>query len=124
MRILLDEMMPRKLKRFFPRDVEVVTVQERGWDSLENGDLLQAARDEFDALVTTDRGIPHQQDLSGIGLAVLVLEAKSNRLEHLSPLVEEADAVLRRADASGGASESGGVWRVEDGEASGPKAER
>lgn len=124
MRILLDEMMPRKLKRFFPRDVEVVTVQERGWDFLENGDLLQAARDEFDALVTTDRGIPHQQDLSGIGLAVLVLEAKSNRLEHLSPLVEEADAVLRRADASGGASESGGVWRVGDGEASGPKTER
>ncbi len=124
MRILLDEMMPRKLKRFFPWDVEVVTVQERDWDSLENGDLLQAARDEFDALVTTDRGIPHQQDLSGIGLAVLVLEAKSNRLEHLSPLVEEADAVLRRADASGGASESGGVWRVGDGEASGPKTER
>ncbi len=122
---ILDEMMPRKLKRFFPWDVEVVTVQERGWDSLENGDLLQAARDEFDALVTTDRGIPpHQQDLSGIGLAVLVLEAKSNRLEHLSPLVEEADAVLRRADASGGASESGGVWRVGDGEASGPKTER
>lgn len=116
--------MPRKLKRFFPRDVEVVTVQERGWDSLENGDLLQAARDEFDALVTTDRGIPHQQDLSGIGLAVLVLEAKSNRLEHLSPLVEEADAVLRRADASGGASESGGVWRVGGGEASGPRTER
>lgn len=124
MRILLDEMMPRKLKRFFPWDVEVVTVQERGWDSLENGDLLQAARDEFDALVTTDRGIPHQQDLSGIGLAVLVLEAKSNRLEHLSPLVEEADAVLRRTEASGGASESGGVWRVGDGEASGPKTER
>lgn len=124
MRILLDEMMPRKLKRFFPRDVEVVTVQERGWDSLENGDLLQAARDEFDALVTTDRGIPHQQDLSGIGFAVLVLEAKSNRLEHLSPLVEEADAVLRRADASGGASEYGGVWRVGGGEASGPRTER
>lgn len=124
MRILLDEMMPRKLKRFFPSNVEVVTVQERGWDSLENGDLLQAARDEFDALVTTDRGIPHQQDLSGIGLAVLVLEAKSNRLEHLSPLVEEADAVLRRADASGGASESGGVWRVGGGEASGPRTER
>lgn len=39
MRVLLDEMMPRKLKRFFPRNVEVVTIQERGWDSLENGDL-------------------------------------------------------------------------------------
>lgn len=86
--------MPRKLKRLFAGDVEVVTVQERGWDSLENGDLLEAAQGEFDALLTTDRGIPHQQDLSGLGLTVVVLEAKSNRLEHLSPLIEEADAVL------------------------------
>ncbi len=75
------------------------------------------ARDEFDALVTTDRVIPHQQDLSDIGLAVVVLEAKSNCLEHLSALVEEADAVLWRTDASGG------VWRVGGGEASGPRTE-
>ncbi len=111
MRILLDEMMPRKLKRLFAGDVEVVTVQERGWDSLENGDLLEAAQGEFDALLTTDRGIPHQQDLSGLGLTVVVLEAKSNRLEHLSPLIEEADAVLRRASPSAEGS-PGGVWRV------------
>lgn len=100
--------MPRKLKRLFPADIEVVTVQERGWDSLENGELLRAARDEFDALVTTDRGLPHQQDLSRIRLAVVVLEAPSNRLEHLSPLVERANAILRR-DLPG---EAGGVWRV------------
>lgn len=109
MRILLDEMMPCKLKRLFPGDVEVVTVQERGWDSLENGDLLKAARGEFDALLTTDRGIPHQQDLSDLGLTVVVLEARSNRLEHLSPLIEEAEAVLRQASAG---AAPGGVWRV------------
>ena len=102
-------MMPRKLKRLFPEDVEVVTVQERGWDSLENGDLLKAARDEFDALVTTDRGIPHQQDLSGLGLTVVILEATSNRLEHLSPLMEEVNAVLGRASAG---AAPGAVWRV------------
>lgn len=107
----MDEMMPRKLKRLFPGDVEVVTVQERGWDSLENGDLLEAAQREFDALLTTDRGIPHQQDLSGLGLAVIVLEAKSNRLKDLSPLIEEADAVLRRASLGTGDPHSG-VWRV------------
>lgn len=111
MRVLLDEMMPRKLKRFFPGDVEVVTVQERGWNSLENGDLLEAARGEFDALLTTDRGIPHQQDLSDLGLAVIVLEAKSNRLEHLSPLMEEANVLLRQASPGAGVS-PGGVWRV------------
>ena len=101
--------MPRKLKRLFPAAVEVVTVQERGWDSLENGDLLRAARDKFDALLTTDRGIPHQQALSGIGLTVVVLEAKSNRLEHLSPLMEEVNDVLRRA-SPGAASEARRVW--------------
>ena len=103
--------MPRKLKGLFAGDVEVVTVQERGWDSLENGDLLAAARGEFDALLTTDRGIPHQQDLSGLGLAVIVLEAKSNRLKDLSPLMEEANAVLRQASPGAGVS-PGGVWRV------------
>lgn len=108
-------MMPRKLKRFFAGDVEVVTVQERGWDSLENGDLLEAARGEFDALLTTDRGIPHKQDLSDLDLTLVVLEAKSNRLEHLSPLIEEMDAILRRASPGAGGSHGGspgGVWRV------------
>ncbi len=105
--MLLDEMMPRKLKRLFTGDVEVVTVQERGWDSLENGDLLKAARGEFEALLTTYRGIPHQQDLSGLGIAVVILEAKSNRLEHLSPLMEEANAALRRLVRT-----PGGVARV------------
>ncbi len=44
--------------------------------------------------------------------------ASSQVAMHLSPLVEEADAVLRQADASGG------VWRVGGDEASGPRTER
>ena len=118
--------MPRKLKRLFAGDIEVVTVQERGWDSLENGDLLEAARGEFDALLTTDRGIPHQQDLSGLALMVVVLEARSNRLEDLSPLVEEVEAVLRRTSRGDqrGSGEAHGVWRVtEPGEAPGEARE-
>lgn len=60
MRVLLDEMLPRKLKRLLPEGAEVVTVQERGWDSKKNGELLVSAEKEFDLLLTTDRGIPHQ----------------------------------------------------------------
>ena len=58
MRVLLDEMLPRKLKRLLPEGVEAVTVRERGWDSKKNGELLALAEKEFDVLLTTDRGHP------------------------------------------------------------------
>ena len=89
MRVLLDEMLPRKLKRLLPEEVEVVTVRERGWDSKKNGELLALAEKEFDLLLTTDQGIPHQQDLSRFNLEVVVLSAKSNRLSDLEPLMSE-----------------------------------
>ncbi len=89
MRVLLDEMLPRKLKRLLPEGIEVVTVRERGWDSKENGELLAAAEKEFDLLLTTDRGIPHQQNLSRFDLEVVVLTARSNRLRDLEPHIEE-----------------------------------
>lgn len=93
--MLLDEMLPRKLKRLLPENMEVMTVQERGWDSLENGQLLTVAQGEFDVLLTTDRGIPYQQDLSRFGLAVVVLSARSNRLEHLEPLMAEVGQLFK-----------------------------
>lgn len=43
MRVLLDEMLPHKLKRLLPDEAEVVTVRERGWGSKKNGELLTAA---------------------------------------------------------------------------------
>ncbi len=97
MRVLLDEMLDRRLKRSLPQDVEAVTVQERGWGSKENGELLGLAQEEFDALLTADRGIPHQQDLSRFDLTVVVLEAKSNDIEDLAPLMDQAGEALRSA---------------------------
>ena len=64
MRVLLDESVDRRLKRAFDEHHEVSTVPERGWASMKNGELLEAAEKEFDAFVTTDRGIPHQQNSS------------------------------------------------------------
>ncbi|MEJ7816264.1 MAG: DUF5615 family PIN-like protein [Rubrobacter sp.] len=89
MRVLLNEMLDRRLKRLLPEGVEVVTVRERGWDSKKNGELLALAEKEFDILLTTDRGIPHQQDLTRFDLEVVVLSAKSNRLSDLEPLMAE-----------------------------------
>jgi len=55
--VLLDENLPRKLTRLFGLDTEVITVAERGWKGLKNGELLAAAETEFDALVTADMRI-------------------------------------------------------------------
>jgi hypothetical protein len=51
----------------------VHTAQSRGWDRLSNGELLNAAeRAGFD-LLTTDRRIRHQQNLSVSRIALVVL---------------------------------------------------
>lgn len=72
MRALLDENLDHRLKRLLAPEVEAVTVRERGWGSKENGELLELAQHEFDALLTTDQSIPHQQNLARFDLAIVL----------------------------------------------------
>ncbi len=89
MRVLLDEQLDWRLGRSFGEGFEVETVARRGWRGKKNGELLRLMEEAgFDALVTIDRGIPHQQNLSRFAVAVVSLEARSTRLEHTAPLVE------------------------------------
>lgn len=97
MRVLLDENVPRKLKYRLAPEHEAVTVQERGWSGRLNGALLRAADAEFDALLTLDRGIEYQQDLSGLSLRVVVMRAAENKYETLLPLVPAVKEALLRA---------------------------
>jgi hypothetical protein len=48
-----------------------------GWAELDNGDILDAAEGAFDALITTDQNLCHQQNLTGRQLAILVLPTTS-----------------------------------------------
>ena len=76
MRILFDQGTPVPLRQhLFEHQVE--TAYELGWSRLTNGELLAAAEDRFDVLVTTDRNLRYQQSLSGRRLAVLVLPTTS-----------------------------------------------
>ena len=59
MRVLLDENLPRSLKRCFSSVFEVTTVPERGWSGMKNGALLKAAAEEFDFFVSMDAGIAY-----------------------------------------------------------------
>ena len=60
-------------------DHDVSTAFELGWSTLSNGELLTFAERQFDVLITTDRQLRHQQNLSGRRLAVLALSTTSWR---------------------------------------------
>lgn len=91
MKILLDECTPRVVKtRLQPRAIS--TVQERGWQGIENGELLKRAEQEFDVLVTADRNLPRQQNLSGRRIAIVVLP--SNQVPVVVRLLPDLERVL------------------------------
>ncbi|REJ76632.1 MAG: hypothetical protein DWQ36_04165 [Acidobacteria bacterium] len=94
MRLLLDEQLPRVLAVEFPWH-EVRTVRSQGWTGIRNGTLLRlAAEAGFEVFLTSDRGIEFEQNLAHTGVAVVMFVARSNRLEHLLPLVKEVEVLL------------------------------
>ena len=62
MRLLFDESIPYRLRRFLPNH-SVRTVVEMGWGGTKNGKLLALAGTQFDALITVDKNMQHQQNL-------------------------------------------------------------
>jgi predicted nuclease of predicted toxin-antitoxin system len=95
MRVLLDESLPRELAEEISGH-QVTTVQEVGWSGLKNGELLARSAGRFDAFVTADQNLRYQQNLSTLPVSVVVLAARSNRMQDLRVLVPE----LLRALAS------------------------
>ncbi|WP_204150894.1 DUF5615 family PIN-like protein [Leptolyngbya sp. CCY15150] len=93
MKILLDECIDRKLAREFPNH-EVKTVPQMGWAGVKNGQLLALAEQEFDVFITVDRNLSFQQNLSQLDIAIVVLQASSNRLADLKPLAPKVLDVL------------------------------
>jgi hypothetical protein len=88
MQVLLDQGTPAPLRRFLP-DHDVVTVAERGWQTLQNGELLSRAEAAgFQVFVTTDQNLKYQQNLDGRRIAIVVLLTTSwPRIEAAANLV-------------------------------------
>jgi predicted nuclease of predicted toxin-antitoxin system len=88
MRILLDECVPVALKRnLISLGHECQTVREAGFAGKKNGELLTLAERRWDVLLTTDRKIQYQQVVLGRKIGILVLCAKTNRLQDLLPIL-------------------------------------
>lgn len=84
MRVLLDECLPRRLKRELVGH-DARTAPAMGWASKRNGELLALAVGQFDVFLTADRNVSYQQDLSLFDIAIVLLVARSNRFEDLRP---------------------------------------
>ncbi|HLO89337.1 MAG TPA: DUF5615 family PIN-like protein [Nostocaceae cyanobacterium] len=93
MKLLLDECIDRKLAREFV-GYDIKTVPHMGWAGTKNGKLLALAEVEFDVFITVDRNLSFQQNIPQFNIAVIVLQAPSNRLTDLKPLVPKILTVL------------------------------
>jgi len=90
LRVLLDE----QLRLALAADLvghEASTVKDQRWQGLTNGALLERAGDAgFDVLLTADRNLEFQQNLARARVGIVLLEALSNKVEDLRPLLPRA----------------------------------
>jgi len=92
MKILFDQGTPAPLRKTLKLH-QISTAFEMGWENLENGKLLAASEQVFDAFITTDKNLSYQQNLAGRLLAILVLPTTSwpeiqNHLDQISNTVD------------------------------------
>ena len=86
MRVFLDECVDWRLARDIAGH-DVKTARQMKWTTIKNGALLTLASQHFDVFVTVDRNLSFQQNLKSYSIAVVVLQARTNRLADLRPLI-------------------------------------
>jgi hypothetical protein len=94
MRLLIDECIDERLRHLLPGH-DCQTVRYAKLAGIKNGELLSAAEGAgFEVLVTVDHSIPNQQNLDDRKIALLILNAPTNRLRDLPRLIPAALAAL------------------------------
>jgi hypothetical protein len=94
-RVLLDENLPHDLAGALTGH-SVSTVQGLAWAGAKNGALLKRATDVCDVFITMDGNIERQQNLENLSFGLIVIDAPSNRMADLLPVVPE---LLQAIDA-------------------------
>lgn len=91
MKVLFDQGTPLPLRRELPEHA-VESAYERGWSNLKNGELIALAEQAgFEVLLTTDRNLKYQQNLTNRTIGVVVLLSASwPRIQQGVPAVRQA----------------------------------
>jgi len=96
MLVLFDNGTPRTLARYLIDRHAITEARARGWEELENGELLtQAEAEGFEVLVTTDKNLSYQQNLTGRKIAIVVLG--QGRWTLIRPYVAQVVAAVNAA---------------------------
>ncbi|MHB8501683.1 MAG: DUF5615 family PIN-like protein [Candidatus Acidiferrales bacterium] len=96
MKLLLDECLPRKMKFLFSGSGhQCETVREAGFGGEENGELLALTEGKFDVLITVDKNLKYQQNITNRRTAILVIRADSNDIDGIRPHFPEILAGLQ-----------------------------
>lgn len=102
MKLLLDENLPKRLKLDFPEH-EIYTVRDKGWNGIGNGELLKLLTENyFNALLTFDKNLQHQQNFQQYPITVFVLSAVINSYEELSKLTPLVNDWLNKGELPSG----------------------
>ena len=95
MKILLDENIPIQLKRDLPEQNKWFTVRELGWQGTKNGQLLvRMVENNFQCLVTMDKNLYKQQNISELNLIIITIKAKDNKIDTLKMAIPEVIRLL------------------------------
>jgi predicted nuclease of predicted toxin-antitoxin system len=95
-RILIDECLNWRLGDALTGHI-AVSVQKMGWSWIKNGRLLTLATENgFDVFLTGDRNLSFQQNVTGLRIAIVVLEARGVQLQQTMPLIPKILALLPR----------------------------
>jgi predicted nuclease of predicted toxin-antitoxin system len=95
-RILLDECIDEALRHYFTGH-ECRSARYAGLRGLTNGELLAAAeKSGFEAPITVDQNMPHQQNLRSSAISLVVLRARTTDIDDLVVLVPQVLATLER----------------------------
>ncbi|MGC2238944.1 MAG: hypothetical protein WA584_22510 [Pyrinomonadaceae bacterium] len=97
-KLLLDENLPKQLKKYFSAGFEVTSVPDLGWQSKKNGELLAAMSESgIEYLLTSDKSLRFQQNLEKFKVRVVILLAYDNRLKSLIPKIGEIETGINNA---------------------------
>jgi predicted nuclease of predicted toxin-antitoxin system len=101
MKLLLDENLPKRLKSDLSEH-QVFTVRDMGWSGLSNGDLItQMMQENFNVLVTFDKNLQYQQNLSKYDILVLVIHAPDNTYNTIREYARKVNDALAQLPSQG-----------------------
>ena len=87
MKILLDECVTKRLKRYL-LEFEVFTVRELRLSGIKNGQLMAyCVENSFDILLTIDKNLMFQQNLAKYPVTIIVLNCSTSKIEDITALM-------------------------------------